>query len=394
MGRKIVFRALATAAVVLLATAVYYRDSWIPVVYKSFAAWYRKEAPEPTFEQQREKRRAYYQSLREPQLAIEELIAQMKREKGLRDLEVRRAVEWYLCDPNSKISVEVARTGDANSADIAQKVNMYYNDQKQLIRQLVENLHFEVEVTLPEETKYGPTNRVDNGWSYEILLNRYSLLRGINEVLYEKLHEYSVTAADPRFIHLLLDLKRRRSKESSDNRGIRYKDMMAFLRIYAKYKDWSSIRERVKGDILHYPGEWGDYHAIQQILEIADTKGAPAASQLYLKRYKGNYHHSLYYAHDPESVNKMYVGHHTFEGWPGERQVKGTIRFYNVDSKNVCIKLRNAEKVHSVLRNGVDISSLCSTKPSDIVLIPLDAAELVEIEYSISVKPEWWESYD
>lgn len=379
------------AVIAALAVALYFGIPRIRSGLSRFVARWR-EQPELTFEQRREKQRQYYERLPQPKLSPEQLIARMKKEKGLYDRELGRMVEWYLYDPNSKALVGIDISSDANHQDICDKISEYHVAREKLIRQLVENLHFEVKLSFPEERGGRGFSSIEKGLSCEILRNRYGFLPHINWILYEKLHEYSETDADPHFIYLLLELKKERA--DGYDRRIRYKDILAFLRIYAKYKDWPSIRKRrIKSEILYYPGEWKDDRAVDEVLELADREGPRPAYELYAKYYKSNYHYAGYIARHSKAPNKVYGGDHIFEIWPGEREVKGTFRFYNVDSDDVLIELCNVVKVHSMVRNGEEITSLCSVNPGGITVVPLKAGEVVEVEYVISVIPDQWERF-
>jgi hypothetical protein len=369
---------------------MYHSLHWAQVPFARVAAW-RQDKLELSFEERRGRQRAYYEGLPTPALNPEQLIGKMRAERGLYDRHRAKMVEWYLYDANAKAVASAEAARDINSAVAAEIIGEYFRSRDSLIRQLVENLHFEVSLTLPEDGGSGDVSTVDRGLSSEIIRNRYNLLRDINPVLYGKLHEYSTRSDQPHFVYLLLKLKKTRA--DGYDRWTRSQDMLAFFRIYANYRRWPSIRRAVEQAVLDYPGEWKERRVIREILEVAEEQGPGPALDLYLKRYKTNYRHTKCIARDAADPNKVYRGDHTFEVWPGERDVRGRFRFDKIDSDRAILELGNVIKVDLIRRNGVDIRSLCKQRGPNIMVVPLVAGQVVEIEYVISVDPEQWQRY-
>lgn len=237
----------------------------------------------------------HYMLQPKPSLTQQEVVDRMRKERGLwgEDESLIRAVKWYL-----------------------------YHNGKNIIKQMINNLEAEVELILPEERGKGfrfvQLNN-SSGLSYKILSNGNSdrtytdyksgvFSKKVGRILHEELHQYaSEPNSNPHQLYLIMKLMRMNEfiKLKKDTRGNdtyytgtgQYyntdwytpetvkEDILAYLRIYVKYKDWPTLRKGVRNAIDGYPSDWLDDINIYEVFQIADEKGIEVAYQLFLRNF-------------------------------------------------------------------------------------------------------------
>jgi len=324
---------IRTVIVGLTVTVVslYFSAPWVPIAYRYLRHWWRWEVKYKQHIPTADEMRRYYENLPAPGFTSEQVIAQMKEQKGLLrgNTKLIKQVEWYV-----------------------------YLGDKRVIKQLVANLPFEVDLILPSEqnnfkmifkdtigkslsilgnssgkntfemicndSTWESYRNFRNGWdpdvnnwypksySYSVISQLPHITRGllihISPVLHEELHQQAANEiTDPNFIYLLLKLiesnePRITKAPSGENKVyVREKtfyantdwytdqlvreDVLAYLRIYANYKDWPIIRGCVRSRLLRYPGDWLASIDMMEVISLADKKGVEPAYELYLKQY-------------------------------------------------------------------------------------------------------------
>jgi hypothetical protein len=268
-------RNIATAIIFLFVLVVgfFFAIPWFPVLGDRFSNWtWSWQEREPTVEEMRK----YYEKLAVPNLTSEQVIARMAEQKGLSkdDTELTRMVDYYV-----------------------------YHANKRVIRQLVGNLQFEVQVAFPEETgSIFLRGRDTLGKSYSILKNQWGFLRAISPVLHEELFRYSTHKDKPHLVYLIMGLicsndrplkRPENDRDYMEGGGVYYdvdwysqdlvdRDVLAYLRIYANYEGCPTIRDSVLARFNHYPGDWLDSAIMRDVLSLADEQGVQPAYSLYL----------------------------------------------------------------------------------------------------------------
>lgn len=259
----------------LLLIVLYIASPLFPIAYSHLIHWWELyQNREPSAKEMLK----YYENLPQPTLTSAALVEKMKEQKGLlrENEQLVRTAEYYA-----------------------------YHGRKDVIKQLIANLLYEVELRLPEERERGTSinGRDIIGKSYSILKNRWGLMKDISPVLHEELHRYAEINSNPHLIYLIMELIGSNDPliQRPDNDpnyfaggGVYYdidcyteelvcKDVLAYLRIYSKYNDWPTIRDYVVGSLQHYPGDWLDRATNRNILSIADEKGIDAAYARFLE---------------------------------------------------------------------------------------------------------------
>jgi hypothetical protein len=275
MKKHILIKILIILLPVLI-VSLYFVAPWFPLVYTYLADWWEaRQEREPTVKEMRK----YYENLPEPKLTSEAVITQMVKQKGLlrNNPGLIKMVEWYV-----------------------------YHGDKQVIKQLIANLPFEVELSLPEEREKGMSLRGRDtvGKSFFILQNKWGLLKNVSSVLHEELHRYAAVKADVHLIYLIIRLigcndplvKRSENDVHYIEGGGVYhdidwytedlvqRDVLAYLRIYVNYKNWPTVRDTIVSIFVHYPGDWLHSSIMRDVLSVADEKGVEAAYELFLKQ--------------------------------------------------------------------------------------------------------------
>jgi len=313
----------------------------------------------------RAKRRAYLQHMKSPTLTGKEVAEMLRKEKTIKDRQLYDLADWYA-----------------------------YHGDREVIRQVLINRQFEMEITLPEEhrgtsvkTDYTVSSGYKGPWwgtDREILVQQ--------EVLQEYADRENV---DPHFMFYLLDGNLRFHSEPYKiyyNQLLFRDQILAYLRIYVTFKKWPTIRALCERKIEEYPCVWRDWATIEKILAIADDKGPEQAFRLYMDRYRSNYQEFLSVVYDFEDPKKAYDCDGVSKGWSSDK-VFVKMNVHDVDSEDVFACIRYVRKVSLVLRNGKNITNLCEVRPGNYLRIPLRAGKLIEIEFKVYVTPEWWDQY-
>lgn len=282
---------LLVILLLIFVVGLYFGSRWIVVGYNRYTDWSKLRQGRKAAIDKNDKLRKYYQSLPKPVLSSDFVVFQMSDQKGLllEQEQLIKAVEWYV----------------------------YHGDQN-VIKQLVANLPFEVELNLPEESETSTSIFIRDtvGKSYSILQNHWGnshmmpnvpagVLTQISPVLHEELHRFAVDKPSPHLIYLIMELISYNephveqlvsvsgehyiySDEGSffDNTDwyteeLVCRDVLAYLRIYVNYKDWPTIREQVERSFHHYPGNWLDSAVMRKLLRVADEKGPEVAYELF-----------------------------------------------------------------------------------------------------------------
>ena len=260
--------------ILILIAVLFFSASWYPFIHtRLMNRWESSQQRDPKVEEMR----AYYKSLAVPKFTSKEVVSRMVEKNGLlhEDEELIEMTEYYV-----------------------------YHGSKRVIRQLVANIQFEVELRLPEET----VNRTDVftsnviGKSYSILQNRQRLLPHVSPVLHDELFLFSTSKEKPYPIYLIMGLissndhliaKPETDKDYASGGGVYYdidwyteglveRDVLAYLRIYVNYKEYPSLRSSVVSRFHHFPGDWLDPSIMRDVLSLADEKGIEHAYQVFL----------------------------------------------------------------------------------------------------------------
>jgi len=336
----------------------------VPIGYRRTLQWWG-EKTRTTTEECRAKRLMHLRKMERPKLSGKQVAALLKQEKVIKTQELYDMADWYV-----------------------------YHGNADVIRQVLANRQFEMKITLPEER---------GGFS---ISTDYTIANGRNgprwntdtEILihHQELHRHAADKdTDPHFIYYLL---RGNRWFNSEDYNVYYgqllfcDEILAYLRIFANCKDWPTIRSLCERAIIEYPCVWRDWSTIDEVLKMAEEKGAEPAYRLYMQRYHDSYQRRTGEIGEHNDRSKMYKYESVFRGWSSEN-LRAETRIYNVDSDEAVIGIRNVEKILSVLQDGEDITELCTLTPQNVMTIPLKRARVVELEYRISVTPRWWEDY-
>jgi len=354
-------------SVVIIAVSAYYMSSWMPLVpnaYRHTLRWW-EEKTRPTPEERREKRRAYIERLPQPKLTGKEVAELLRKEQIIKTQELYDMASWYA-----------------------------YFGNRDVIKQILANRRFEMKIKLPKE-RDGHSTSIDyiiTGkylgpfWNTDIE----------NLIQQQEMHRYAANNdTDPYFIHCILGGGVTfKTDEYRDFYGqlLFYDDILAYLRIYANYKDWPEIKSRCERILIEYPCAWRDFSTIYEVLKIAEEKGPEPAYELYMQRYRSNYQKFSTIIMDYKDREKEYKYECIIRGWSCEN-IRGEAIVYDVDSNEAVIGIRDIEKIISVLRDGENITNLCHVIPENIMTIPLKRAEVIELKYRVNVCPHWWVHY-
>jgi hypothetical protein len=362
-GWRVIIISLLVLAGILLAFGVAVLRLG-PIGYRHACQWW-EEKTEATTEEWQARRLAHLRKMEQPKLSGKEVAALLREQKGIYTQELYDMADWYV-----------------------------YHGDADVIRQVLVNRQYEMKTTLPEESG-GPFVSTD-----------YTIYDGHNgpywntdaEILihHQELHRYAANKdSDPHSIYYVLGHCRWFNSEDYNlyyGQLLFYDDILAYLRVYANYKEWPTIRSMCERGITEYPCVWRDLSTIEEVLKIADEKGAEPAHRLYMQRYSDNYQKQIGNIRDHKDRAKIYEYESTFRGWSSEN-IRGETRVYKVDSEDAVIGIRNVERILLVLRDGEDITELCGLTAENVMTIPLKAAETVELEYRIGVTPVWWKDY-
>lgn len=225
----------------------------------------------------------YYDNLPVPKLTSNEVIDIMKNNKGLysADKELFKSVEYYV-----------------------------YHSNKEVIRQLINNLPFEIEVKFPKDPNHISLRTYYKGVSTNILANKSGLLTAISPVMHEELYRNAFLKNNEFMVYFIMgfiadndeDIERPDNdpdySKSVINNGRYYdipfytqetvdRDIMSLLKIYENYQSSPIILMAIKSHIAHYPGNWLVFgperkvNIMWNILTLAKEEGAEKAFEMY-----------------------------------------------------------------------------------------------------------------
>lgn len=349
----------------VVAICIYYLSSWIPMIpvaYTHIANWWEEMSEEES--DWDAEWRVYLDGLEPPKLYPEEVAKLLEKQKTIKTKQLYDMVNWYVNEENATV-----------------------------IKQVIANLRFEKKVSLPEERSpkakgviyYGTGSYPVPLWSADNV-NIIPICRG------ELLRYATSRDTDPHFIYDLMEILPRNSSKNRFFERVFHDDILAYLRIYANYKGWPTIRESAKRSITDYPCGWNSWDTLNEVFKIADEEGAERAYELYIQRYQSNYQTRSSEFRDRNDPKKKYKYESVFQGWSSEN-VNGRTQVYNVDSDQVVIGIPNVQKMILVLRDGEDITSICKVTPKNVLMIPLKVGKVVELQYKIHVTHRWWKYY-
>jgi len=336
----------------------------LPLFWQKLGHWV-EDLTTTTTEESLARRRAYVEQLERPKLSGKEVSGLLKEQKLIKTKDLYDMADWYV-----------------------------YHGNRDVIKQVLINRQFEMKITLPEEsggvfinTDYtvagdfnGPYWHTDE----EILIH------------HQVMHEYAAMGnADPHFIFYLLENAGWFSSEEYQvlyAQLLFYDEIRAFLRIYARYKEWPTIRKLCEREIGDYPCVWRDWQTIDETLAMADAEGAEQAYRFYLDRYRRNYQEFRGVVYDIERPEKAYDFDGATEGW-SSKNISVKMNVHDVDSQDAMGCIRDIRKVFLVLRDGKDITKLCEVRPGNYLRVPLTAGKLIELEFKVHVTPHWWDRY-
>jgi hypothetical protein len=270
-----------------------------------------------------------------------------------------------------------------------------YRGNVDVIRQVIINRQFEITMRLPEEHQ-----------ASDYTVSRYFVrLWGTDKeklVRQRVLQEWACKdKIEPHFIYYLLQEGPQFESEAYKvyyAQLLFYDQILAYLRIYSKSKGWPTIRELCRNGIMDYPCVWNDLSTVDKALEIADRQAAEEAYRFYMDRYRRNYQETktLILDAEVESPGETYEAEYSWEGWSSE-DVHVKMRVYGVDSNTVGL-VEDVRKIVSVFRDGEDITERCKIMPhiatrKPAMAVPLEAGEVVELEFQAGVTLDWWWGY-
>jgi hypothetical protein len=369
--RKKTWKIIIVLSVVAI-FCLYYLSTWFPLIPDGLKSiFFKQEKLSFTGTEAkmlRLKKIEQLKSLPQPKLNENEVIEFLKNQKNIKTQELYDASAWYVMDGS-----------------------------KRVIKQLINNLRYAMIAELPEDKennskKTSPVIRTQGRY-----LPPLPPTEVVVRLFHWEFHKYAESAeTEPHFIYYLARSilgKMRLTDEMRYYQQIFYDDIFAFLKIYVNYRNWPSIRELIKNNITNYPCGWSDRETIEEVLRIADSQGVEPAFELYTERYKNNYQKSYLkmkvYEKIKEYCYKFHRAESIFTGWSSE-EVKCKTLVYDVDSNDAKLGMDFIKKIISVKRNGKDITPLCQLTDENIMFVPLQAQEVVEIEYIVSVTPVWW----
>jgi hypothetical protein len=339
-----------------------------PLAYRKTVRFWESalKAMGPTWEEERARRRAHLERMDQPKLSGKEVAERLREERVTRSRELYDMADWYV-----------------------------YHGDRDVIRQVLTNRQFEVKITLPKEAG-------------GITFSDYTVADGYNGpswgsdfenlVWHQELHRYAQKKdTDPSSIFLLLGHGGLEPFKTEYYR-LYYRpllfrdDILAYLRIYANYSEWPTIRESCRRAISTYPSLWRDWSTINEALKIADERGPEEAYKLYMQRYRNNYQRRGGSVWDPKDARKYSECESVFTGWLSE-DIRGETCVHDVNWDQAVMTIKNVDKIHSVLCDGQDITNLCRVTPENVMTIPVKRGKGIELHYRISVTPLWWEDY-
>jgi len=348
----------------ILVICMYYLASWIflvPVAHRYILHWWdeKTEGPPGTWEAEH---RMYLESLEAPRLTAKEVAELLRKEKVVKTQELYDMVNWYVNE------------GDEN-----------------VIRQVIANRRYEMKVILPEEREDKSSTIVCHA-SGQYLVPLWNT-EAITRIYHYELHRYAATrGTDPHFIYFLMCNMPVNDRRSWFFEQVFHDDILTYLRIYVKYKSWPTIRSLAKENIVDYRCGWLDFATIEEVLKLADEKGAEPAYALYMQRYRDNYRRFSGQLNDCNNWGKKYRYESICRGWSSDK-VQCVIRVYNVEPNGAIIGIRNIRGAASVVVAGEDITKLCSLTKENVLQIPLQAGDKIEITLELKVTPGWWKAY-
>ena|GEM_PF-6898009 len=297
-----------------------------------------------------------------PRLDSMELAALLKEDGCIRSREVYDMARWYV-----------------------------YHANEDVIRQLIANLANEVELRLPEETH---STLITSNWRCGYIAPLVGFCpspKHLGRILHRELLGYSADSkTDPHLIYLIMECIHDNDKNDDYWRSRHFfcDDMLAYIRIYANYKEWPTVTEYAARAIRMYPSDWFDNDTMNEVLQLARREDSEAAYGLYMQRFRGNHHTALGYLADLNDPNTFYEADATFQGWCSE-DVRGTTRVYDVTSGTAVAGIPYVQKIVQVLRDGADITSQCVLTPENVMKVPLKAGKVVDLEYKVHVTHAW-----
>jgi hypothetical protein len=306
--------------------------------------------------------RRYLERLRKPPLSCDEVVEVLRREKGINTQELYDMVSWYV---------------SRGSEDVT--------------RQLIANLPHEIELLLPEETNGTFIERTTKCKYMGPLITAWVGQERLGRLLHRELLKYSADEkTDPHLIYLLIESIY--DNDENGNETYRFRlfadDMLAYIRICSNYLDWPTITEYAERMMIAYPW-YPSFSLLQEVLQFAQDESPEAAYEMYMRRFRENYHKDAGSLVDLNDPNRFYRVESEFKGWCSEN-VTGRTLVYNVSSDAAAIGIPYVEKVVFVSRDGTDITSDCAVAGGHVMIIPLKQAEVIELKYKIHVTQSWW----
>ena len=278
MKSKVVILRTGVVAGVVLTLLIYLLAPWLAGAWLQYGDWRKLAGQKRALHKAAKEKLRHYENLPVPKLSPEEVVKEMRNQGGLPlgNRELGEMVEYHV----------------------------YWGDQA-VITQLVANLPFEVELELPEESTYGTSVwlRDVKGKSLSILRNEFQLLKHISPALHQEFHSRAPSEPDPHLIYLIMALivgnDRNVMRPENDPNYIEgggayfdipwytsksvAADVLAYVHVYVRFRDWPTIRGSVESRFCHYPGDWLDWRIMREILRLADEKGVEAAYEAFLE---------------------------------------------------------------------------------------------------------------
>jgi len=348
----------------ILAVCIYYLADWIPLVpvgYTRIILWWEEKTRRGP-EKWEEEYRAYLEKLKPPKLTGKEVAELLEKEKVIKTQELYDMANWYVRE-----------------------------EDEMVIRQLIANYQFQMTVSLPEE-RGGKSSTIVCHASGRYLVPLGST-RTATQIWHHELLKYAESKdTNPRFIYFIMRNMPVNDRKTWFFEQVFRDDILSYLRIYANYKSWPTIRDEIKDCLTRYRCGWRDWDTIDEVLKTADEEGPKQAYDLFMRRYQDNYRHFSGTFHDFKDRAKTYKYEAEVRGWCSEN-IESITRIYNVDSEGTIIVIPGIRKIHSVLRDGNNITSVCELRPENDMIIPLEPAQVTELRYTISITPAWWNRY-
>jgi len=291
---------------------------------------------------------------------------------------------------------EIRRRGRIDTEEL-RDMAIYYSlkTDRRVVQEVVAALPKTVKSRFGDAYKGAYTHDPESGTYPVPLFLLAANHRPVRLILHRELLRYSRDASgDPHLLNILMA-----SMPGPEYGGfakahsyIFFDDLLAYLRVCAACRKWPELQTRARESILWYRDVLNlheHYRLFDDTLKLAERTTGDGAFTYFMERYTNNYRFDSRDTFvDQRDPAKAYKQESEFWGWTTEH-VKGISRVYGVDGDEAVIGVEDVDAITKVIRDGKDITQQCTLSDDALMLVPLIAGDVVELEYYIAVTA-WW----